>query len=32
MREAGWDLDADVAVIGFGAAGSATAIEAAQAG
>jgi 3-oxo-5alpha-steroid 4-dehydrogenase len=32
MRENAWDLEADVVVVGFGAAGSAAAIEAAQAG
>jgi len=32
MPEAGWDLAADVVIIGFGAAGSAAAIEAAEAG
>lgn len=32
MPDAAWDLEADVVVIGFGAAGSAAAIEAAQAG
>jgi 3-oxo-5alpha-steroid 4-dehydrogenase len=32
MPEAGWDLSADVVVIGFGAAGAAAAIEAEQAG
>lgn len=32
MPEAGWDVAADVVVIGFGAAASAAAIEAAEAG